>query len=156
MNSWKYNDEDVRSIEDMPEGAIGFAYVIENMKTGKFYIGKKSIYSTRKKKISAREKAKTKTRKTFKKVVKESDWKRYYGSSEELKKDILLITNYNFKRVILEYAFTKKYLTFIELKYQMKNDVLTRDTYNGNILGRYYHKDMVDNFIINPNKEENE
>ena len=46
------------------------------------------------------------------------------------------------KREILELCCTKKYLNYCELAYQVKNDVLTNNSYNGNILGRYFLKDM--------------
>jgi len=126
----------------MPKGTMGFVYVITNIKTKKFYIGKKNVLSFRKKRIGKREKALTKTRKTFKHTVTETDWKKYYGSSEDLKKDIKKYGVDNFERVIIEFASNKKYLTFIELKWQMKHDVLTNDTYNGNIASRYFRKDM--------------
>ena len=48
----------------------------------------------------------------------------------------------NFKREILEVCCTKKYLNYCELSHQVKNDVLKGNTYNGNILGRYFARDM--------------
>lgn len=148
MKNWYYNKIDVKSIKDVPEGAIGFVYAIMNLNTGTFYIGKKSFYSSRKAKIGVREKAASKTRKRFKKVVKESKWLTYMGSSEDLKADIEKHGSDNFARVILEYAFNKKYLGYAEVKHQIVHDVLNNDTYNHNIMGKYYRKDMLNEPII--------
>jgi hypothetical protein len=149
MNNWIYNPngtlpKEVTSIEDLPnyEEAVGFVYKITNTVTGRFYIGKKSLYSERKTKISDREKAQTKTRKTFKRVVKESNWKKYYGSCEELNFEIEIAGPQYFKREILEVCCSKKYLGYCEIAHQIKNDVLTSNSYNGNIMGKYFPSDM--------------
>lgn len=149
MKNWIYNPnnglgKEVISIEDLPnfEQAVGFVYKITNTVTGRFYIGKKSLYSERKTKISNREKTQTKTRKTFKRVVKESNWKKYYGSCEELLFEIEVAGPGYFKREILEVCCSKKYLGYCEVAHQMKNDVLTANSYNGNIMGKYFPSDM--------------
>ncbi len=134
----------ISKVEDLPnhEEIIGFVYRITNLKTGKFYIGKKSLYHERKTRLSKKEKTTTGSRKTFKRVVKESDWMTYHGSSADLKDDVARLGPENFKREILELCCTKKYLNYCELSHQVKHDVLTTNSYNGNILGRYYGRDM--------------
>jgi hypothetical protein len=134
----------IEKLEDLPDHTqvTGFVYKITNLKTGKFYIGKKSLYAATKKKVSKTEIAKTKTRKRIIRGVKESDWKKYWGSSKDLKEDIKLLGAANFQREILELCCSKKYLAYAELAWQMKYEVLKHETYNGNILGRYYHRDM--------------
>jgi hypothetical protein len=139
---WYFKGSPVKELADTPEGSIGFIYKITNNTTGKFYIGKKILQTTRKTKIGVREKAATGTRKKFKYVVKESDWKKYYGSSKELLADIKELGEANFHREILEFCCKKKYMTYSEIAYQIKEDVLTKNSYNGNIMGRYYKKDM--------------
>jgi hypothetical protein len=141
---WHFNGNPISYLENLPnhESAAGFVYMITNKVTGKIYIGKKSLFSVRKKRIGKREKAETKTRKTFKQEIKESDWKTYYGSSEELLKDIETHGQENFHREILEVCYSKKYLGYCELAHQIKYDVLRKDSYNGNILGRFWRKDM--------------
>lgn len=125
------------------ENLEGFVYKITNLKTGAFYIGKKSLYSSVKKKIGVREKAATKTRKTFHRLRKESDWKKYYGSNKDLQADVKQLGPENFHREILELSCTKKYLSYAEFAWQVKLDVLKMPhSYNGNILGRYYSRDM--------------
>lgn len=141
---WIYQDKAIQDLQDIPDysKAVGFTYKITCILTGKFYIGKKSLISTRRTKIGKREKAATKTRKTFKQVVKESDWLDYWGSSEELLNDIEAHGKENFIREILEICYSKKYLGYCELKHQILHDVLSNKSYNGNILGRFYKQDM--------------
>lgn len=125
------------------ENLEGFVYKITNLHTGAFYIGKKSLYSNVKKRIGVREKAATKTRKTFHRLRKESDWKKYYGSSKELAEDVKTLGKDRFHREILELCCTKKYLSYAEFAWQVKLDVLKMPhSYNGNVLGRWYSRDM--------------
>ena len=135
----------ISTIEDVQKespDAYGFVYQITNLNTGKVYIGKKALFHARKKKITQKVKKATGTRKTYERTVVESDWKTYYGSSKELSSDVQKYGKDRFERVILEFCCSKKYLSYAEVAWQFKLDVLRRDTYNGNILGRYYTKDM--------------
>jgi hypothetical protein len=143
-NPWQYKNQPINTIEDLPEHETihGFVYLIQDTVTFKPYVGKKVLRNIRKKKISQKIKKATKTRKTYERTVKESDWIDYYGSSKELLADIQKYGKQRFKRVILELCCTKKYLSYAEVAWQIKLDVLRQDTYNGNILGRYYPRDM--------------
>jgi len=109
---------------------------------GREYIGKKILRNTRKKKITQKVKKATGTRKTYERVISESDWKDYYGSSKELLADVQKHGKDKFRRTILELCCTKKYLSYAEVAWQIKLDVLRTNSYNGNILGRYYSRDM--------------
>jgi len=142
--SWRYKSKTVTDIKDLPnhEFLEGFVYKITNTLTGQIYIGKKSLYSNLKKRIGVREKAATKTRKTFHRIRKESDWQAYYGSSKDLQADIIKLGKENFKREILELCCSKKYLSFCEVAWQIKLDVLKTNSYNANVLGRWYSRDM--------------
>ena len=141
---WYYQGRVVKELDELPnwEFLEGFVYKITNLETGKFYIGKKAIFHTTRKRISAREKKKTGTRSRIKVVTKESDWKKYWGSCKELIQDMRTYGPENFRREILETCCTKKYLSYAELSWQIKMDVLKNNSYNGNILGRFYHRDM--------------
>jgi hypothetical protein len=147
-NPWKYKGQDILDIKQLPghENVIGFVYLIQDRVTLKTYIGKKVLYNTRKKKISKRAKKETGTRKIFEYVITESDWKTYYGSSKELQADIKKYGEQRFERTIMELSCTKKYLSYCEFSWQVKLDVLRSDNYNGNILGRYYARDMENCF----------
>lgn len=138
---WTYKNKKIESLEDVPKETIGFVYKITNLTNNRFYIGKKIMYTTRRVKISKKEKALTKTRKIFKVVVKESDWKTYTGSSVELNNDIAKLGLNNFKFEILELACNKKYMTYSEAAYQFQHHVLENNSYNYNILGKLFPKD---------------
>lgn len=146
--SWTYKGREITCIEDLPdfENIIGFIYLITRVKSkygpAKIYIGKKSLAHRRKVRISKREKKLTSSKKVFKVIVKESDWFSYWGSSDILKEDMKIIPEKYFKREILELCKSKKYLTYCELHYQVLYNVLRTDSYNGNILSRYFRKDM--------------
>lgn len=111
------------------EDYIGFVYVIErlNAKDGekRFYWGCKQFFSRLTKPPL---KGKTKKRK----IIKESDWKSYYGSSKDLISDVEKYGRLFFKRTILVCCTCKWQMKFEELRFQIENKVLFRDdTYNG-------------------------
>lgn len=142
MTDWYYNDGSLprtfNSLDQFPEGVLGFIYCITHTPTGKCYIGKKILYNQRKTKISQREKKNTGTRKKFKQVIKESDWKTYWGSSDALKEDISKYGHKQFKREILEFCYCKISMSYLEVKWMFYKNVLEIDSYNSNILGRFY------------------
>lgn len=138
----------VQKLEDLPDHAslFGFCYRITNLVTGSFYIGKKQFYFSRKKKLTKKETAADKRRKDYKIVNSESNWMNYWGSSEELERDVKALGPACFKREILALARTKKYLSYLEIKYQFDHDVLSSGAYNKNILGRFYPRDIEENY----------
>jgi hypothetical protein len=143
---WLYENKEIKVIEDLPEKVFGFVYKTINKETGKFYIGKKFIFHTTKKKIGKEQKAKNKlinVWKDFEYIVKESDWKSYYGSAKELKEDITQFGKENFERNILKLCYSSKELNYWETAYQFKEDVLLVDSYCDNIAGRYFRKDFI-------------
>lgn len=145
---WFYQDKEVISIEDMPEGTFGFIYKVTHTPTNKSYIGKKVLYHNQKKKLTKKELAEQTGpgRKPSTKVVtKESDWKTYYGSSKPI---IELVKNGekdNFSREILMYINNKKLLSYYETKHLFINNVLeTPDLwFNDSILGKYFTRDFI-------------
>jgi len=151
MKEWLYVSEkdntcSIKSLEDFPENCVGFIYLIKNQTTGKIYIGKKSLYSNTNKKLTKKEIAEQTGpgRKPTKKLVtKESNWKVYMGSSKELLADIKETSEDIYERNILHFCFSKKQLTYYEINYQMKYNVLEVDSYNDNILGKFYRKDLI-------------
>lgn len=112
--------------EDFEENPpLGFVYRIENKETKKFYIGQKKII-----KIEKRPPLKGKVRK--RKIVKQSDWRTYCGSSNDLKNDISALGEDKFKFEIIRFCDCKWSLSYWELYYQMQEHVLFReDSYNG-------------------------
>ena len=146
MSKWLYKDEEYTSIDQFPEGCHGFVYKITNLKDGRFYIGRKILYNTTNKLLTKKELAEQtgpgrKPKK--KKVVRESNWIKYWGSNKPLLEDIKELGEENFKREIVQLTFSKKELTYYELHYQCVYEVLLSDSYNSNILGKFYPRDLI-------------
>lgn len=123
-NPWMYQDQE---FDGPVKGLEGFIYLITNLTNNKRYIGKKHFWTRRKTKGSTR------------RVTKESDWRDYYSSSDDLKSDVEKFGKENFKREILHLCVYKKEMTFLEQKEQWTRDVLlTDDYYNTNIGGKFF------------------
>jgi hypothetical protein len=108
-----------------PEEFFGFIYEITNTINNKFYIGKKQCLRKIKRKPL---KGKTRNRIDH----KESDWKSYVGSSNDLLEDIKKYGKENFTFKILRFCNSKWELSYFEAKEQMTRDVLLIErSYNG-------------------------
>ena len=146
---WLYKDKEVALIEDMPQGTIGFIYKITHLPTGRAYIGRKILQHSLKKKLTKKELAEQTgpgRKPTTKRVVKESDWKTYYGSSKPFLALVKENPKEDFKREILRYVSSKKLLTYYETKELFVNEVLEQpDTfYNDNIASKFFRKDFIE------------
>jgi hypothetical protein len=136
--SWKFKGNIVTE-ENTPDGAIGFVYKIIHIPTGKFYIGKKSLTSTRRLKP-----LKGKVRKRV--VKKASDWEKYYSSNEWIKEQVNAGNAGDFEREIIQFCFSKKSLTYWEVWWQFKLDVLADpQSINENLMGKFFRKDIYIN-----------
>ena len=140
---WLYKNKEINEISDLPNNAFGFVYQTTHLPTNKKYIGKKSLMYNLKKKLGKKEKALWEGKgrpPIYKRVLKESDWKNYYGSHGFIKE----ANEEDLKREILEIAYHKKELTYLECKYQFTLGVLESRSYlNDNILGKFFDKDFV-------------
>lgn len=134
------------SVEKFPEKCVGFVYKITNIKTGKFYIGRKSLYSNVRKKLTKKELAEYEGpgRKPTKKLVtSESNWQTYWGSNKTILEEIKQNGTQDFRKEILKFCFNKKQLTYWELHYQCVEGVLLSEkSYNDNILAKFFRKDL--------------
>ena len=128
-NPWVYKNTTFTS-DDIGD-FFGFVYRITNLQSGKKYIGRKYFYQFRKPRGKSR------------KVKSESDWKKYYGSSDELNTDRKTLGNECFKREIISLHTTKGWVNYEETRQLFLNNVLSENEnyYNSNILGRYMRKD---------------
>lgn len=136
---WKYQDQIIDSSDQFPEGTFGFIYCVTHIPSNRKYVGKKQLSSNRKAKLTKKEKSLTENkRKRFKRVIKETDWLTYWGSSDELKQDIEKLGKENFEREILCFCKSKMDLSYWEVHFQIKYEVLFTDSYNKNILGKFY------------------
>ena len=108
---WVYQQQ---VVSEIPEGCYGFVYNITNVLSNKQYIGKKFFYSQKQRQVKGKKK----------KYKVESDWKDYYGSNEELKKDVEQYGGDNFTRTIIHLCKTKGECSYYEAKYQFQENVL--------------------------------
>jgi hypothetical protein len=145
MEKWLYKGAECFNIEELPENLHGFVYKITNLDTGKIYIGRKILHNTLTKKLTKKELAEQTgpgRKPTKKKVIKESNWLSYWGSNKLLLEDIKVLGKDRFEREILHLTISKKQLTYYEIHYQCTHNVLGIDSYNDNILGKFYRKDL--------------
>jgi hypothetical protein len=146
MPNWFYEDKEVVEEYQFDEKAVGFVYMITNIETGKFYIGRKVFTNTLTKKLTKKEISEQSgpgRKPTKKKVVKESNWREYWGSCKPLLAEVKEIGEDKFKREILKLCYTKKQITYYEIAYQCKYDVLEVNSYNDNIMSRIFRKDLL-------------
>lgn len=115
--NWLYNNEDFT--EDKIGDNYGFVYLITNLTNGKKYIGKKFFYSSKTKQVKGKKK----------KFKVSSDWQTYYGSNEELKKDVTIQGREQFKREILHLCVSKGTCGYLEAKEQFVSGALESDDY---------------------------
>jgi hypothetical protein len=125
-------------IEALPEDCVGFVYLITNLVTGRKYIGKKlAKFSKTTYKVVKLKNGNKKRKKIRSKI--DSDWQTYYGSNDELNKDIQTLGQENFKREILYYCSSKAQCSYIEAREQFRHQVLESDAYyNGQISVRVH------------------
>jgi hypothetical protein len=127
----------------------GYVYMTTNLENGRKYIGKKIFKHTTNKKLGKKELAALPTQRghtpSKKKVIKESDWKTYYGSADEVKQWAKSTSPDKLIRVILRLCHSSKELTYYETKHLFDYDVLTNDDVwaNSNILGKFFPKDLA-------------
>jgi hypothetical protein len=141
---WTYNGAVINKIEQFPEGAIGIIYRIDNLTNGKYYFGRKTCISKKKKKLTiAEKKLEENKRKTFKYEVSESSgWKTYKGSNKPLLEDIK--NGHLYKKEIIQFCFSKAELTFYETRAIACSDcMLTEKCYNDWFSSKVYKSHLI-------------
>jgi len=127
---WLYNKE---PFEESGEWT-SFVYLITNLTNDKKYIGKKGFTFSKTKQVKGKKK----------RIKVESDWKSYYGSSEDLQEDVKKYGENSFTREIIRLCKSKGEATYYEAKYQFENAVLFSDEwYNSHIMCRVHKKHLT-------------
>ena len=136
---WIYEGREFKE-SDIPEGAIGFIYLMSAIIDGKsvMYIGKKNFFANIKRPLGKKALAVSTDKRLKKyKMVIQPDYKNYYSSNKILKDAHKL--GVSIKREILRICYSSMELTYQETKHQFVYEVLEKEEFlNGNILGRFY------------------
>ena len=132
---WTHKDQPV---SELPTDCAGFVYLITNTVSGRMYVGKKlSKFKTTRYKMHTQKNGK-KVRKKIRGAV-DSGWQDYYGSSDQLNRDVESLGRDRFLREILYYCRSKAELNYVEAREQFSRKVLESDLYyNGHIRVRVH------------------
>ena len=131
---WIYQQ---KQVNELPTEVVGFVYQITNTTNGRMSIGKKLARFKR-------SRPPLKGRKNKRRFQVDSDWRDYFGSSDELLADIAKIGKEKFIREILFYCYSKAELNYVEAREQFARKVLeSNDYYNGHIRVRVHGKGIM-------------
>jgi hypothetical protein len=133
--TWLYQSQ---TVETLPEDCVGFVYIITNITNGRMYIGKKLAKFSKTTYKTVKLKNGNKKKKRIRSKI-DSDWPEYYGSNDQLNKDVEQLGAENFTREILYYCTSKAECSYIEAREQFSRRVLESDDYyNGQIAVRVH------------------
>ena len=128
---------------DLPEDCVGFVYQITNNISGRKYIGKKLAKFSKTTQKTVKLKNGTKKKKKIRSKV-DSDWREYYGSNDQLNKDVAALGADNFTREILYFCKSKAECSYVEAREQFTRKVLeSADWYNGHIQVRVHGSHII-------------
>lgn len=136
-NPWIYQGKEINE-NDIPENAISFVYVITNKSSSKFYIGKKTLFFTRSRKIKGKKR---------KKKIK-SDWETYYGSNAQLNEDRNKFGNTIFKREIIRFCLSKGEASYWETKLIFERNALISNQYYNDWVSCRIRRSHLKNLIL--------
>jgi hypothetical protein len=144
--TWIYQGNPV---EVLPDDCVGFVYLITNLVSGRKYIGKKLAKFSKTTYKTVKLKNGTKKKKKIKSKI-DSDWLTYYGSNDELNKDVAALGAENFTREILYLCKSKAECSYIEAREQFTHRVLeSKDWYNGQISVRVHGSHILNKIQLN-------
>ena len=129
---WYYEDKIFEPDEHSYQTYAGFVYVITDLSNQKKYIGKKLFW-----KVHKLRPLKGKVNKRH--FKRDSDWRDYFGSNEEVKLLVEQNGEQRFKREIIRLCKTKGEMTYFEMKEQIDKKVLLDDKYYNEFIGGKIH-----------------
>jgi hypothetical protein len=144
--TWYYQGN---TVDTLPEDCVGFVYLITNNVSGRKYIGKKLAKFSKTRYQIIKLKNGTKKRKKIKSKI-DSDWLTYYGSNDQLNKDVIALGADKFTREILFICYSKAECSYIEAREQFTHRVLeSTDWYNGHIQVRVHGSHILNKIQLN-------
>lgn len=147
--TWYLNRTPYTPTEEEMKEWVGFVYVITDLSNDKKYVGKKLFWSKR-------TLPPLKGKKRRRKKIVESDWMKYYGSSDLVKELLNEHGEKNFYREILHLCKSKGELGYLEAKEQFDRNVLLDDDYYNGIINCRIHRNHVKRLKEGLNPEERE
>lgn len=138
VNQWYYKTQPFTheiALEKIEEGYIGFIYEITDTLTNKKYIGKKLM-------IGKRRLPPLKGQKRKRTKMVESDWVKYFGSSE-LVSGLVAERQGDFMREVLVLCKSKGELNYKEAELQFSKGVLLSDDYYNALISVKIHGSHV-------------
>lgn len=137
--TWLYEHT---QIQQLPDNCVGFVYCITNLTNNRKYIGKKLAKFAKTTYRVVKLKNGTKKKKKIRSKI-DSDWQTYYGSNDELNRDVAALGMEHFTREILYYCGSKAECSYIEAREQFARGAIESDDfYNGQIQVRV-HKNHI-------------
>jgi|TARA_A200000113_G_scaffold224908_1_gene244100 hypothetical protein len=121
---WTYQG---KKVDELPEDCEAFVYLITNTTNNRKYVGKKLAKFKK-----TRPPLKGRINKRRSKV--ESDWRDYWGSSDQLQEDVNQIGEDKFTREILYYCPSRGVASYLEAREQFERRVLEKDEYYNGII----------------------
>ena len=119
--TWFYHNTAEEFKEEHIADNIGYVYIITSIQTGKKYIGKKLFTKAGYRQIKGKKK----------KIRKASDWLNYWGSNEELQKEVIKNGENQYTREILHLCRTRSECSYRETyEIFLRNALLTDSYYN--------------------------
>ena len=138
--AWQIHTTDgfVDVTDDCVARRLGFVYLITHVASGRAYVGKKLL-------VSRRTKPPLKGHKRKRRSVVESDWRDYWGSSNELLADVERYGEAAFTRQILHLCDSRGMLSYMEMKEQLARDVLLdpEGYYNAFVGGKIHRSHLL-------------
>lgn len=115
--TWLYQGQEWNPDDLDPKILYGFVYLIENISNGKKYVGKKFLWSSKRKQVKGKRK----------RYLAESDWRDYNGSNSTLIEDIE--QGNNIVKHILHLCGNKSECAYLEAREQFERRVLESEDY---------------------------
>ena len=117
---------------------FGYVYLIENLITGRKYIGRKYFSKAGYKQVNGKRK----------KIRKTSDWEAYWGSNETLKAEVAELGKHNFRRTILHLCKSKSECSYMETFEIFSRHALLNELYYNDWCSCRVRRSHLKNFQI--------
>jgi hypothetical protein len=131
--TWFYHNTPSEFTEADIGDSFGFVYLITHNQTGRKYIGKKFFTKAGTKQINGKKK----------KIRKTSDWAEYWGSNDELKKEVELNGKENYTREIMYLCKSRSECSYWETFEIFNRHALLNDSYYNSWVTCKIHKSHV-------------